>query len=65
MPGPTGSPVARSQTTVDARWLLMPTASTLPHSASAAIDTSRTARAISAASNSTKPCEGELGSTWS
>ncbi len=63
MPGPTGSPVTRSQTTVDARWLLIPTASTLPPPASAAVDTSRTARAISAASNSTKPCEGELGST--
>ena len=35
-PGPTGSPVARSHTIVDARWLVMPTASTGPPSASAA-----------------------------
>ena len=34
-PGPTGSPVARSQTTVEARWLAMPTASTVPASAAA------------------------------
>ena len=30
MPGPTGSPVLRSHTMVDARWLAMPTASTGP-----------------------------------
>ena len=32
-PGPTGTPVARSHTMVDARWLAMPTASTGPPSA--------------------------------
>ena len=35
-PGPTGSPVARSHTMVEARWLAMPTPSTGPASASAA-----------------------------
>ena len=52
-PGPTGSPVARSQTIVDARWFAMPTASTGPPAASAALAASRAASAISAASNST------------
>ena len=37
MPGPTGSPVARSHTIVDARWFVMPTASTGPPSSSAAV----------------------------
>ena len=32
IPGPTGSPVARSHDTVEARWLLIPTASTGPAS---------------------------------
>ena len=44
-PGPTGSPVARSQATVEARWLVTPTAATGPPSASAARATSRAASA--------------------
>ena len=36
-PGPTGSPVARSHTMVDARWLVMPTASTGPPAARASL----------------------------
>ena len=40
-PGPTGSPVARSHTMVDARWLVMPTASTGPASASTGRASSR------------------------
>ncbi len=56
-------PVFESQTIVDARWLAMPTASTGPPSASAAVATSSAAAPISAASNSTKPGDGERGST--
>ena len=55
MPGPTGSPVLRSQTMVEARWLAMPTASTGPPLARPARAASSAARAIAAASNSTKP----------
>ncbi len=62
-PGPTGSPVARSHTMVDARWLVMPTAATGPPSASAARATSSAASAISVASNSTRPGAGEEGRT--
>ena len=61
MAGAMGSPVTRSQTTVDARWLVMPTASTGPAPASTARATSSTAVAISAASNSTRPGNGVLG----
>ncbi len=57
------SPVVESQTIVDARWFAMPTASTGPPSASAAVATSSAAAPISAASNSTKPGDGERGST--
>ncbi len=46
-PGPTGSPVFASQTIVDARWFAMPTASTGPPAASAALAASRAASAIS------------------
>src|SRR5438067_239957 len=62
-PGPTGSPVARSHTIVDDRWLAIPTASTGPPSANAACATSSAARAIAAASNSTNPGAGVVGST--
>ena len=61
MAGATGSPVARSHTMVEARWLVMPTASTGPPAASAARATSSTAAAISAASNSTRPGNGVSG----
>ena len=44
--GPTGSPVARSHTMVDARWLAMPTASTGPPSASTARATSSATSAM-------------------
>ncbi len=64
MPGPIGSPVARSHTMVDARWLAMPTASTGPPSASERPATSRTASAIAEASNSTSPGNGVSGNTW-
>ena len=63
MPGATGLPVARSHTMVDALWLAMPTASTGPPSWSAVAATSRTASAITEASNSTRPGAGESGST--
>ena len=63
MPGAMGTPVARSQTTVDDRWLATPTASTGPPASSARRETSRTAAAISAASNSTKPWAGVVGRT--
>ena len=64
MPGPTGSPVARSQTIVEPRWFEMPTPSTGPPSASAAAGQCRARRrAIAAASNSTSPSAGESGSS--
>ena len=59
--GPTGSPVARSHTIVEARWLAMPTAPTGPPSARAAVATSRTEAASSPASNSTSPGNGVDG----
>ena len=63
IPGPTGSPVARSQTTVDARWFVIPTASTgPPNAASAARAASMTVSASTWASNSTSPGAGESGS---
>ena len=62
-PGPTGSPVARSHTIVDDRWLAMPTASTGPPSARAAWATSNAPFAMAAASNSTKPGAGVSGNT--
>ena len=62
-PGPTGTPVARSQTMVDARWLAMPTASTGPPSARLDEATSTTASAMAAASNSTRPGKGVSGRT--
>ena len=64
IPGPTGSPVVRSHTTVDARWLAMPTDTTGPPAAKAAPATSNAAAAIVDASNSTKPWLGVVGSTW-
>src|SRR5579859_1062179 len=62
-PGPTGSPVARSHTIVDARWLAMPSASTGPPAARVALVTSRAAAARAVASNSTRPGAGVSGST--
>ncbi len=62
-PGATGTPVARSQTMVEARWLAMPTASTGPPSARLAEATSTTAAAMAPASNSTSPGKGVSGST--
>ncbi len=61
MAGATGAPVPRSHSTVEARWLVMPTASTGPPSASVARAAASTAAAISAASNSTSPGKGVLG----
>ena len=60
--GPTGSPVARSHTTVEQRWLAMPTASTGPAASSAARAASRAVAAIPVASNSTRPGAGDDGS---
>ena len=48
-PGPIGWPVARSHTSVEARWLVMPTASTGPAAASDCVATSSTASAIAGA----------------
>jgi hypothetical protein len=62
-PGPTGTPVDRSHTMVEARWLAMPTASTGPPSARLAEATSTTASAMAVASNSTSPGNGVSGST--
>ncbi|MGA3147547.1 MAG: hypothetical protein ABSF33_08730 [Acidimicrobiales bacterium] len=62
-PGPTGEPVARSQTMVDARWLAIPTASTGPPSARVCDATATTAAAMASASNSTSPGKGVSGST--
>ena len=61
IPGPTGSPVARSQTTVEPRWFEMPTASTGPVSARVEIARSRQVSAIARASNWTMPPEGVSG----
>ena len=60
---PTGSPVARSQTTVEARWSAMPTTATGPASFSERVATSSTAAAMALASNSTRPGNGVSGST--
>ena len=54
-------PVERSHRIVEARWVVMPTAATAPASASDKWATSSTKRAISVASNSTRPANGELG----
>ncbi len=62
-PGPTGAPVERSQITVEARWLAIPTAATVPASARHADVTSSAAVAIATGSNSTSPGKGESGST--
>ena len=62
-PGATGTPVARSHTRVEARWLAIPTASTGPPSARLRVATSRTAAAMASPSNSTSPGKGESGST--
>ncbi len=66
MPGATGLPLARSHTMLEARWLAMPTPATGPPSESAACATSKTASAMRAASNSTRPGAGESGRrrTW-
>ena len=61
--GPTGSPVARSHTTVEQRWLAMPTASTGPAASSAARAASSAVSAMGAGSNSTRPGAGDLGSS--
>ena len=63
IPGASGVPLERSHTMLDARWLAMPTAATVPASFRAARATSRTACAIRAASNSTNPGAGESGRT--
>ena len=64
MPGPTGSPVARSQTIVEPRWSEMPTASTGPAASSAAVARSRhVLRHAAVASNSHEPVAGESGSS--
>ena len=60
-PGPIGWPVLRSHTNVEARWLVMPTASTGPAAASDLVATSSTAAAIAAPSNSTSPGNGVDG----
>ncbi len=62
-PGPTGVPVARSHTRVEARWLAIPTASTGPPSARTRAATPWTAVAIAVPSNSTRPGNGVSGST--
>ena len=62
-PGATGTPVGRSQTMVEARWLAMPTPSTGPASARLRRATARAASAISRASNSTRPGTGVEGRT--
>jgi hypothetical protein len=62
MPGPTGSPLARSHTIVDARWLVIPTAST-DSPASTSVAHASAASAIATGSNSTRPGAGEEGST--
>ncbi len=62
IPGPTGSPVARSQTTVEPRWLEIPTASTGPLRPSASVASSTHVAAIARASNCTIPSAGESGS---
>ena len=59
--GPIGSPVARSQTMVLARWLVIPTAVIGSPSVVASATASRTTRASSAASNSTRPGNGVAG----
>ena len=63
--GPTGSPVARSHTTVEARWLLIPTARTGPSSSPWRSRVSRAhsiaARTYEVASNSTRPGIGTVG----
>ncbi len=61
MPGPTGSPVARSHTIADPRWFEMPTPSTGPSAPSASRARSRHMRAIARASNSTSPSAGCSG----
>ena len=61
MPGPTGSPVARSHTIVEARWLAMPTASTGPASASTARASSSAVRAIERRRTRRGPAPGEEG----
>ena len=62
MPGPTGTPVTASQTMVDARWLAIPTLEMGPHSARVRSARVTTIEAMAAASNSTAPCQGVLGS---
>ena len=59
--GRRASPVVRSHTTVDARWLAMPTPSTGPASSSARRASSSTTPPIAVASNSTSPGAGESG----
>ena len=64
MPGPIGSPVARSQTIVDARWLEMPTASTGPGGVERGARCGRAhAAAIAAASNCDEAVGGVSGSS--
>ena len=61
--GPIGRPVARSQTTAEARWLAIPTPLIvgLPACSSAAVAASSTSSAITAGSNSTSPGNGLAG----
>jgi len=64
MPGPTGSPLARSQTMADARWLAMPTPATGPAACSTSVASSTAAAARAGASSSTRPGAGVMGRTW-
>jgi hypothetical protein len=61
--GAIGVPVARSHTIVEARWLAIPTPVTVgsPAPSRASRAAPRTASAIAAASNSTKPGNGDVG----
>ena len=61
--GATGSPVLRSHTIVDARWVAMPMPSTGPPSARAARAVASAAAAMRVASNSTSPGAGVSGRT--
>ena len=61
--GPTGSPVPASQTTVVARWFVIPTPATLPAPSSTARAVSSAASASARASTSTVPGADVVGST--
>ncbi len=60
-PGPIGVPLPRSHTSVEARWLVMPTAVTGPALDNDLVATSITASAMPDPSNSTRPGNGDDG----